>query len=79
MYFIIENQKRDDGVVNTSTVSRENLNSALSYYHERFSKMSMTELYTSVALLLCDENLNKVDHAIIKTMYPISEEAKAEE
>lgn len=75
MYYIIENQTREDGQVNTSTTGRETINSALSYYHERFSKMTMTELYPSVALLLVDENLNKVDHAIITTMYkePIPE------
>lgn len=70
MYFIIENQTRPDGIVNTTTVARENINSAVSYYHDRFSKMSMTELYPSVALLLVDENLNKIDHAIVHTMYP---------
>lgn len=71
MFFIIENQTRADGIVNTTTTARENLNSALSYYHERFSKMSMTDLYPSVALLLVDENLNKIDHAIVRTMYPV--------
>lgn len=69
MYFIIENQTRPDGTINTSTTVRENINSALSYYHERFSKMSMTELYTSVALLLADSDLREVEHSIVNTMY----------
>lgn len=79
MYYIIENQIREDGQVNTSTTGRENINSALSYYHERFSKMTMTELYTSVALLLVDENLNTIEHHIVQTMYkPVEAEEPVE-
>lgn len=84
MYYIIEHQHRPDGIVNTTETARENINSALSLYHERFAKMAMTELYTSVALLLVDENLNKVEHHIVQTMYhepeveeiPVEEEAE---
>lgn len=82
MYYIIENQHRPDGIINHSTESRESLNSAKSLYHERFSKMSMTTLYKSVALLLVDDNLNKIDHDIVETMYKPepqpTEEAEAE-
>lgn len=69
MYFIIENQTRPDGQVNTTTTGRATINSALSFYHDRFSKMLLTELYTSVSLLLTDENQNVVEHHIVNTMY----------
>lgn len=69
MYFVIENQTRPDGVVNTSTTAKQTFASALSYYHDRFSKMVMTELYTSVSLLLVDADLNVEQHDTIKTQY----------
>lgn len=69
MYFIIENQTRTDGVVNTSTTAKQTFASALSYYHERYSKMVMTELYTSVSLLLVDADLNANQHDTIQTQY----------
>lgn len=65
IYFVIENQTRPDGVVNTSTVSRSSFAAALSYYHDRFSKMCVTDLYTSVSLLLVDANLDVVQHDTI--------------
>lgn len=76
MYYIFELQKRPDGVINVKdTVARTTINSANSYYHERFSKMAMNTEFVSVSLLLTDENLNKVEHHIVKTMYvpPVEE------
>lgn len=69
MYFVIENQTRPDGVVNTSTTAKATFASALSYYHDRFSKMVMTELYPSVSLLLVDANLEVIQHDTIATLY----------
>ena len=69
MYFVIENHTNIDGSINTETTVRQTFASGLSYYHERYSKMVMTELYRSVSLLLVDANLNKVEHATIKTQY----------
>lgn len=73
MYFIIENQKTAEGSVNTSTIARSSFASALSYYHERYSKMVMTELFTSVSLLLCDADLITIEHATIETQYKTAE------
>ena len=70
MFYIFELQHRPDGIVNVvPTEARSSLQMAKSYYHDRFSKMSATTLYTSVALYLCDENLIKIDHDIVDTMY----------
>lgn len=68
-YFIIENHTRQDGIVETSTVSRATFASALSYYHERYSKMCVTELYKSVSLMLADENLSVIEQATIATQW----------
>lgn len=66
-YFIIEHQKRIDGEVNVSEVSRSNLASALSYYHERYSKMIVNTEFVSVALSLVDEELNVIQHDAFAT------------
>lgn len=78
MYYIIEHQTRPDGIINTSETSRQTFASALSYYHERYSKMVLTELYQTVSLLLVDENLNRIEHATIQTQYqpPVEEETE---
>ena len=70
-YFVIENQIRDDGLVNNSTTARQSFASALSYYHDRYSKMAMTELYPSVALMLIDERCTVLEKAIVPTLYPV--------
>lgn len=69
MFFVIENQTRPDGVVNTTTTVKQSFASALSYYHERYSKMVMTELYTSVSIMLVDADLNVEQHDTISTQY----------
>lgn len=64
-YYIIEHQVRPDGEVNVSETARSTFVSALSYYHDRYSKMAVTELYTSVSLMLVDQNLNVIEQATI--------------
>lgn len=69
MYYIVEHQTRPDGVVNVSETAKATFASALSYYHERYSKMVMTELYTSVSIMLVDADLTVIQHDTIKTLY----------
>lgn len=71
MYYIFEAQHRDDGIINMlDVITRSNLQMAKSYYHDRYSKMSATNLYPSVSLLLTDENLRKIEwEGNIETMY----------
>lgn len=68
-YFIIENQLRADGVVNTTTTSRSTFANALQYYHERISKMVVTNLFTSVHIMLCDEQLNVIEKKDVPTLF----------
>lgn len=81
MYFVIENQIRPDGMVNTSTTAKATTASALSYFYERCSKMVMTELYPKVSVMLTDEELNVIEHKTIDTQYvpPVEEEPVEEE
>lgn len=69
MYFIIENQKRADGIVNTSTITRQSFASGLSYFYERCSKMVVNTEFPSVAIMLVDEDLNIIEHKVIETQY----------
>lgn len=79
-YYILETQTRPDGIVNQTTTVRKNMASALSLYHERYSKMVMTELYTSVALMVCDQNLKVIERGVVATQYkpPVEEETTEE-
>ena len=80
MYYVIEHQKRTDGVVNTSETARSTFASALSLYHERISKMVMNTDFVSVAVMLVDENLRVIEQKQVQTLYtPVSEEEPAEE
>lgn len=78
-YYVIETQTRPDGLVNQTTTSRQNMASALSLYHERYSKMVMTELYTSVALMVADQNLKVIERGVVATQYKATVEETEEE
>ncbi len=69
MYYVIENQIRDDGQINNSMTARQSFASGLSLYYDRCSKMVMTELYPRVAVMLVDEELNVIEQKVIETQY----------
>lgn len=78
-YIIYEQQTRPDSVINVlQPVTRLSFASALSYYYDRCSKMVMTDLYTSVSIMLTDENLNVIKHDTLQTLYvpPVEEVAE---
>lgn len=64
MYYIIEHDINEETITTTET-GRSSFASALSFYHERFSKMVVTELFEKVALMLVDSELNVIKHDII--------------
>ena len=76
MYYIIENQIRADGQINNSVTPRQSFASGLSLYYDRCSKMVMTELYPKVAVMLCDEELNVIEHQVITTQWKPEEEGE---
>ena len=68
-YFIIEHQRRPDGEINVSEVARSTFASALSYYHERYSKMVVNTEFVSVSIMLVDENLDIIQKDTVQTQY----------
>lgn len=69
MFYVIEHQKRPDGVVNCSETSRTTFAGGVSLYHERYSKMAVNEQFVSVALMLVDEDLTVIEQAVVETQY----------
>lgn len=67
IYFVIEHQVRKDGEVNTSETRRSSFASALSLYHERYSKMVMNEEFLKVSLMMVDQDLEVVEKATFET------------
>jgi len=83
MYYIVELQNRDDGIVNQITTARESKATALSYYYDRMSKMVGTDLFPSVCLSLIDSEGNTLmPNRKIQTCYvppePEPEEGEGE-
>lgn len=74
MYYIIENQVRPDGVVNTATTARTTLALALSFYYDRQSKMVVNTDFVSVHLMLTNERLDVIKKDDVQTLYQPSEE-----
>lgn len=77
MYYIIEHQIKPNGEVNVSEVARSSFSSALSFYYERCSKMVVTDLFTSVHIMLTDEKLNVIKKDDLQTAY-VAPEQEAE-
>lgn len=73
MYYVIEHQKRPDGIVNVSETARSTYEMGQSYYHERLSKMIVNRDFVSVALMFVDEDLNIFANETIKTLYEAPE------
>lgn len=69
MFFIIELQHRDNGIINQTVTAKNTRASALSYYYERKSKMLMTTLYTKVAVMVTDSNLTVIEQDVLETLY----------
>lgn len=69
-YHIIEIQNRADGINNVQAIeSRNSLAAGLSYYYDRCSKMSATELYPTVTLMLMDSNGTVYENKHLTTAY----------
>lgn len=62
MYFVIEHNKRDDGIVNTTETARSSFSMGLSLFFERCSKAAASKEYVKSAVMLVDEDLNEIEH-----------------
>lgn len=68
-YFIIELQKRPDGIVNSTLTTRSSLATGLSLYYDRASKAVASKDFLSVALTIQDENGNIIENKLYDTDY----------
>lgn len=73
-FYVIEHDKRPDGIVNVSETARSTFALALSLYHSRYSTLCVSEQFTSASLLLVDEDLKVIEHATIATQYEQAEQ-----
>jgi len=68
-YFIMELQKRPDGIVNSTLTTRSSLATGLSYYYDRASKAVTSQQFTGVTLILADENGDILENKFLETQY----------
>lgn len=68
-YLVIKQENRPDGITNKTTESRQSFASAMSLFYSWASTASSTELFTSVAITILDNNANIVENKIISTAY----------
>lgn len=79
-FYVYEHQVRPDGVVNVmAAVSRSTFALAISYFHERCSKMSANDQFVSAHVMLADEKLNVIKREDIVTSYTAPEVEDTEE
>jgi hypothetical protein len=72
---IIKQENRPDGEVNRTTEARQSFATAMSLYYDWASKASATELFTSVALTIIDNEAMIIENRLIPTAYvPPAEE-----
>ena len=73
-YIIIKQENRPDGITNRTTEGRNSFATAMSLFYDWASKASATELFTSVALTVIDNQAVIVENRLIPTAYKPEEE-----
>ena len=68
-YMIIKQENRPDGVTNRTTEGRNSFATAMSLFYSSASTASATELFTSVALTVIDNEANVIENKLIPTAY----------
>lgn len=68
-YFVTELQNRPDGLVNSTITSRSSLATGLALWYSRAAAAVTTTDFTSVALMLQDQNGNVVMNQNFETQY----------
>lgn len=69
MVYVIEFDKRPDGIVNTSITARSTFASGLSLYYDRYSKLCLNVDFVSASIMMVDEDLNVKEQATVQTQY----------
>jgi hypothetical protein len=69
MYYVIKLENRPDGITNSTMESRQAFATAMSLFYSWASTASATELFTSVALTVMDNNGEIIENKLIPTAY----------
>lgn len=75
MFYVIKLENRPDGVTNSTMEARQAFATAMSLFYSWASTASATELFTSVALTVMDNNGEIIENKLISTAY-VSTEAE---
>ena len=67
--FLTELQKRPDGIVNNTIITRSSLATGLAFYYQRAAVAVTTKDYQWVALTLQDEEGNIIENKRFDTLY----------
>lgn len=68
-YLVIKQENRPDGITNRTTEGRQSFASAMSLFYSWASTASATELFTSVALTVIDNNGVIIENKLVPTAY----------
>lgn len=68
-FIIIKQENRPDGVTNRTTENRSSFATAMSLFYSWASTASATELFTSVALTVLDNEGNVIENRLVQTAY----------
>lgn len=73
MYYIIEHNKRKDGIVNVAETGRATMETALSFYFERLSKCAGNASFVFSSVALVTEDLTILKRETVYSEYQTSE------
>ncbi len=68
-YLIIKQENRPDGITNRTTEVRQSFATAMAQFYSWASTASATELFTSVALTVIDNNGVIIENKLVPTAY----------
>ncbi len=68
-YLVIKQENRPDGITNRTTEVRQSFATAMAQFYSWASTASATELFTSVALTVIENNGNIIENKLVPTAY----------
>ena len=78
MYYVIEFDNRPDGITNSDMKGYQSFASAMAYYYQRCAVAVATELFTSVALTVINNDGEIIENKVLGTSYVPQEQEPAE-
>lgn len=68
-YLVIKQENRPDGITNRTTEVRQSFATAMAQFYSWASTASATQLFTSVALTVIDNNGLVIENKLVPTAY----------